>query len=202
MREQIEVRRFYPEQVTGLKEIGWIFQMEILPLSVNQLLEEPETRQLFGTVHPSGQVREVVPVARQVAVQAIFHNGIFIPEEAFIPGAANLSFYDQRQRAEEYVHNLRHRNLRYGTLDGIDFGMDRVSVVAQLDREHKRRFNRKLIVGGFTSTIDEAYDERYGLLGHAQVGRVWELNDLTILAGNAPNPTVNVFLVATPAGDR
>lgn len=213
MQEQIEVRKFYPEQTTGLNEIGWTFQMEVLPLSVNQLLEGAETGQLFRSVYPLEYIGDIVPVAREVRID---------PARPFVFGTANLSFEDQNQRVDEYVRELRSKPLRTGTLDGVDFGMDRVSVVAQLDRGYERRFGRKLFVTinfdrellavpEFTSTIDEVFinycyfgDENQGkgYVGHAEVGRVLDRYGLTVLDGNALNPNVTVLLVATPAGDR
>ncbi len=193
----IEVRRFHPDQLAGLKEIKWTFNMEALPVSVGQLLEDESIAPLFGFVNSSQQMRDVVPVARDVAVN---------PSELFILGSENLSFDDQCQINEGYVTGLRKRNLKTGTLDGIDFGLDHASVYAQFDFEHQKRFRGKKLfpAGKFARTIDETLvDPTFGP-GLADVGRRFGGSRLDVDDWGARRgyPRVRGVSVATPAGNR
>lgn len=191
-----EARKFHPDQLAGLKEVGITFSMEAQSVSVSQLWEDEATRPLFGQVTSSQQMRDVVPIARDVAVD---------PKQIFVPGGANLSFDDQRQRNEDYVHQLRKQNLRTGTLDGVEFGMDHASILVQLDFGHQRRFHGKtLIVWGFGRTIDETYvDPKFGP-GLADVGRSFRDYPLKVGDWDARRgfPGVGLVSVATPAGNR
>lgn len=192
----VEVRRFHSDQLAGLKEVGVSFSMEALPVSIGYLYGDKTTRPLFGFVNPSQNMRDIVPVAREVAVS---------PEQIFIPGGENLPFEDQRQKNRDYGQQLKKKDLRTGTLDGVDFDIDHTSIYAQLDFAYQRRFNgRKLIVGGFARTIDEtSVDLEFGP-GLAVVGRRFNGNLLGVRGWDARlgRPGVRVVSVATPAGNR
>lgn len=181
----VEARKFHPDQLTGLKEVGITFSMEAQSVSVGQLWEDEATKPLFGHVTSSQQMRDIVPVARDVAVNS---------QQIFVPGGENLSFDDQRQHNEDYVRGLRKRNLKNGgTLDGVEFGMDHASVLAQLDFEHQKRFNgKKLVVGGFGRTIDEtSVDPEFG--PHlAGVGRDFRGHRLYVPAWGAPATAIRM----------
>lgn len=192
----VEVRRLQPDQLAGLKEVGVSFSMGALPISIGQLWGDETTKPLFGYVNPSQAMRDVVPVAREVAVS---------PKQIFILGGENLSFDNQRQKNEDYVRQLRKKNLKTGTLDGVDFGMDHASIFAQLDFEHQRRFNgRKLIVGGFARTIDETGVDLEVGPDLAVVGRSFNDSGLDVVGWGARygDPRVWLVSVATPAGNR
>lgn len=192
----LEVRSFYPEQLQGLKEVRFTFFMEALPLSIEELYSDSATKPFFGHVNPTEQMRGIVPVGREVAVN---------PEELFVPGSENLSFEDQIVEAEKYVNVLR-RKLKKGTLDGVNFGVDHASVHAQLDFEYQKRRDRKLIIGErFTRTIDVTTAD-YGFAGPALalVGRWFTYDSLNIFDfyAHLGRPNIGLILVATPAGSR
>ncbi len=198
----VEVRSFQPDQLKGLKEVGWNFSMESLPVSVGQLYSDEATKPLFGYVSESQQMRAVVPVAREVVINPNLNSDS--RQAVFLPGSGNLSFDDQQEKLDSYVRQLRKKNLKKGTLDGVDFAMDHASVYAQFDFKSQRDFGRKLIVGGWARTIDETYvDPEFGPL-LADVGR--GLTDDRLLVGDwharLGVPFVGVLPVASPAGPR
>lgn len=192
----VEARRFQPEQQAGLEKVGWNFLIEVKPRSIGQLLEDEIVKRKFDYVHPSEQMRNIIPAARQIAVN---------PSELFIPGSENLSADDQDQKIEDEVRKLRKKNLKKGTLEGIDFARDHASVYAQFDFVYQQSFGgRKLIVDAFARTIDETYyDARVGS-SLAGVGRFFGDGLLYVDVWYAcyGDPGVLGLPVATPAGDR
>ncbi|TSC88092.1 MAG: hypothetical protein G01um10147_323 [Microgenomates group bacterium Gr01-1014_7] len=197
----VEVRRLHPDQRKGLVEAGFNFSMDALAVSVGELYADNTLRPLFGYVNDSEQMRAVVPVAREVAV-----NPDLNPDRrqaVFLPGSFNLSFDDQQGELDKFVQKLRKSNLKTGTLEGVDFAMDHASVLVQLDFESQRR-GRKLIFGGWGRSIDEtSVDPEFG--PHlADVGRYFTDLQLhvPVLKARDGHPSVGIVPVASAAGNR
>lgn len=201
MAEQL-VRKFNPEQLQGLKEIGWFFYMEVKPLSLEQLCNIEENKPFVGFVTPLKQMREKVPTARDIAVDVHY---LFVPDSEYMPSDILDS------RIERYVSRLKNRNLKTGTLQGIDFGKDYASVYVQLDIMLQKtypldRYVDLIRILGFTRTIDEKDFDEQGNSYLTRVGRVpgFPSEKLSIYGWDTKrvNPSIGVIIVATPEGDR
>lgn len=198
--QSVEARKFSPEQERGLKAIGYTFVTGIVPVSVGHLLEDAGTRPFLGSVCTYQEMRDVLPVARQVAVN---------PEQIFAPYEDRdrmPTMFGLNQGAEKYVRTMR-SNVQEGTLNGVDFGMDRVSTLVQLHIALLREFGRGLVSGGLSSkTIDYLYTvkgvgSRYAIVGENIPGsKQLKVDDSEYVDGYSP--FVRIVLVATPAGSR
>lgn len=188
-------RRFSPEQRQGLEAVGFTFAVNVQALSLDQLSQDPSARDLFAYITGIVELRSITPVARQVAVN---------PRSPYVLGSQGLSYDDQLELVEIEARKLRSTCLKVGTLEGVDFGPERASVLSQLDFEHQRRFKgTKLFPDYFVRSNDEYDHPRFGPLVPG-VGRHRPGDPLAVLVwerGHRP-PFLGLSFVATPAGNR
>lgn len=188
-------RRLSPEQLLGLESIGFTFVMDVRALSLDQLSQDPSVEHLFGYVTYIAELRNIVPVARQVAVN---------PKQPYVKGSESLGYDDQLEKRDEEVRKFRRTHLKRGTLEDIDFGPDRASVLSQLDFASQNRFSgQKLFPDYFVRSQDEYDHPRFGPRV-ARVGRCVRGNRLDVLVWHRRDchPDLGLSLVATPAGIR
>lgn len=188
-------RRFSPEQLQGLETVGFTFATDVQALSLDQLWEDSSTRQLFAYITDIPELRNIVPVARQVAVN---------PKQPYVEGSQGLRYDGQLEAADQVVRKLKNTHLQRGTLEGVDFAPDRASVLSQLDFEYQARFSgQKLYPNYFVRSQDEYDHPGFGpcvtFVGRSGRGNQLDVHDWTRV-DHAPH--LRLSLVATPAGTR
>lgn len=147
----VVIKRFNPEAQAGLKEVGhkFVWAIEAKPLA--QLIDEGVIPGNY--VNSSANLRSVVPVAREVAINT---------DQVVLPKSNNLSLDDQLGEVEKYVQGLRRKNLKRGSLDTVNFNLTNASVHVQLDRAYEAQTGKPLYAprsgeyGLWVRTIDIA----------------------------------------------
>lgn len=189
------IRRLSPEQLQGLESIGFTFTMDVQALSLDQLSKDSSVRHLFDSVTHIAELRNIVPVARQVAVN---------PGQPYVKGSENLGYDDQLEVRDRVVKDLLKAPLKRGTLEGIGFAPDRASVLSQLDFAYQVRLNgRKLYPNYFVRSQDEYDHPEFGPFV-MDVGRFVQADQLYVDRWYRLDcrPDRRLSLVATPAGSR
>lgn len=188
-------RKLSPEQLQGLKSIGFTFVRDVQALSLDQLSRDSSVKHLFGYVTDIAELRNIVPVARQVAVN---------PKQVYVEGSENLGYDDQLEVRDRVVRKLLKTPLKRGTLEGVDFAPDKASVLVQLDFAYQVAFNgQKLFPNYFVRSQDE-YDHPGFGPDVAGVGRGVRGGRLGVSGWYRRGrcPSLGLSLVATPAGIR
>lgn len=188
-------RIFSPEQLQGLESIGFTFVTDVKALSLDQLSKDPSVKHFFAYITDIAELRSIVPVARQIAVN---------PKQPYVEGSQDLGYDDQLEVADKVVRKLKSTRLKGGALEGVDFAPDRASVLSQLDFAYQARFDRrKLYPDYFVRSQDEygrpGLDPSVAIVGRGGQGHRLSVSDWHRLAHD---PRLGLSLVATPSGTR
>lgn len=188
-------RRFSPEQLQGLESIGFTFAMDVQASSLDQLSKDPSVKHLFSYVTDIVELRNIVPVARQVVVN---------PKQPYVEGSQNLGYDDQLEVADRVVKKLKSTRLKRGTLEGIDFAPDKASVLSQLDFAYQARFNGKELYPNYFVRSQDEYDHPWFGPHVTSVGRGGQGDRVRVNGWGRQGcyPGLGLSLVATPAGTR
>lgn len=101
----MEVRKFHPEQLAGLNEIGWTFNMEARPVSIKGLCQDEATSPFFDSITKvGGRMSFATPIPREVAVNPNQPALRLCDIRYSIP--PSISFYDQLEMIDKVVGQL------------------------------------------------------------------------------------------------
>lgn len=171
---------WYLKTREALAKEGYTFVIDILPVSIGQLVADEATSQRFGYVNASVSMRAIVPQRMEVAIN---------PNNLRIKKSNNKPTGDQIRILKEEAAALKAK-LPSEVRGLVSMRMPNASVLVQLDNKYQEETGEPLFTAWFGRTDDQTVPGRV-----AGVGRGGPAGRLNVFDWRRDGGTGDVFVV-------
>ncbi|MBF8249549.1 MAG: hypothetical protein HW400_150 [Candidatus Levybacteria bacterium] len=157
----------YMKTREALAKEGYTFIVDILPVSIGQMVTDKATSQHFGYVNPSENMRAIIPLQMEVVIN---------PKKLRIKGSNSKSTDTQIEIIKNEGTKLKNK-LPQEVKNLVSMHMRNASVLAQLDCKYQQETGKVLFTNWYGRTNDQIVSGHVAYVGRHAPASLLDVSD-------------------------